>query len=78
MSARIQIELLKLPNGDRMLRFEHSSSDLSLEKRLDVNTPVAMQKERWLRSFTALLSRELTPVQRLRDSPTVCSILALP
>lgn len=62
MSADIQIELLKLANGERMLRFEHASSGLSLEKRLDVNTPVAMQKERWLRSFSALLARDLTPV----------------
>lgn len=62
MSLEIHIELLKLVNGERMLRFEHRPSGLSLEKRLDANAPVAVQKERWSRSFATLLARELISV----------------
>lgn len=62
MNDGIHIELLKLASGERILQFEHPISGLCLEKRLDADSAVAAQKGRWLKSFVALLSRELRVV----------------
>lgn len=57
---QIQVDLIKLANGDRLLRLSEAASGLSLEKRLDPRHPVVRQKERLLRAFEAALERELT------------------
>ncbi len=62
MNDGIDIKLLKLASGERILRFEHPISGLCLEKRLDAGSAVAAQKGRWLKSFAALLSRKLVRV----------------
>ena len=55
----IRVELLKLANGERLLRLEHPPSGLYLEKRLDASTPLVTQTTRWRKAFTSLLAREL-------------------
>ena len=59
MNPQIRIELLKLANGQRLLRLEHPGSGLCLEKRLDEALPVLAQKQRWQRVFEGLVEREL-------------------
>ena len=59
MNPDIRIELLKLADGGRVLRLEHTASGLSLEKRLAPEALVVAQKEKWLRVFESLLAREL-------------------
>ena len=54
---KIQIDLVKLANGDRLLRLTESESGLSLEQKLDPKLPVARQKERLLNVFQAALTR---------------------
>ena len=61
MQKRIQIQLVKLTDGARLLRFSEKKSGLSLEKRLEVGQPVVTQKRRLLRDFEDLLARELLP-----------------
>ena len=58
MNPPIQIELLKLANGTRLLRLSEPASGLSLEKRLDPSRSVLRQKHHWLRCFEALIERE--------------------
>jgi hypothetical protein len=62
MSAKrqIEIELVKLTNGDRLLRLSEAASGLCLEKKLDSHKPVVKQKDRLRKTFEAILSRELT------------------
>lgn len=62
MNEEIRAELLKLTNGERLLRLEHAPSGLCLEKRLDAQTPITEQTGRWREAFTAFLARELTAV----------------
>ena len=59
MNEEVIVHLLKLVNGERLLRLEHPSLGLCLEKRLDAKTPVSMQTERWRMVFASLLEREL-------------------
>jgi hypothetical protein len=59
MTKRIQIQLVKLTDGARLLRFSETKSGLSLEKRIDAKQPVVSQKQRLLREFRNLLEREL-------------------
>lgn len=54
---KIQIDLIKLAGGERLLRLTESLSGLSLEKRLDPQKPVASQKEKLLGVFDAALAR---------------------
>ena len=54
---KIQIDLIKLAGGERLLRLTESLSGLSLEKKLDPQKPVASQKEKLL-AFSMQLSRE--------------------
>jgi len=57
----IQIDLIKLMGGERLLRLTEPQSGLSLEKKLDPKKPVASQKEKFLGVFDAALARaELT------------------
>lgn len=59
---KIQIDLVKLLNGGRLLRLTEPQSGLTLEKKLGPADAVVRQKEKLLQAFEAALSRvELTP-----------------
>ncbi len=62
MKRSIELLLLKLADGGRVLRFYEPSSGLCLEKRLQPEESVARQKERWERVFVNVLERELGAV----------------
>ncbi len=62
MKRSIELLLLKLADGGRVLRFYEPSSGLCLEKRLQPEESVARQKERWERVFVNMLERELGAV----------------
>ena len=53
----MQIDLIKLMSGERLLRLTEPQSSLSLEKKLDPKQPVVRQKERLLSVFEAVLAR---------------------
>jgi hypothetical protein len=59
MKREIEMLLLKLSDGSRILRFSEQQSGLSLEKRLESKEPAARQKQRWMEVFLAMLEREL-------------------
>ena len=59
MKRDIEMLLLKLADGARILRLSDRESGLCLEKRLDPTQSVARQKERWAQAFAAMLEREL-------------------
>ena len=61
MKRPIEMLLLKLADGARILRLSEPASGLCLEKRLDPGQPVVRQKERWKQAFLAMLERELGP-----------------
>ena len=64
MKRDIEMLLLKLADGARILRLSDPESGLCLEKRLDPTQSVARQKERWAQVFVAMLERELGAVAR--------------
>ena len=64
MKRDIEMLLLKLADGARILRLSDPESGLCLEKRLDPAQSVARQKERWAQAITAMLERELGAVAR--------------
>jgi len=53
----IQIDLVKLAGGDRLLRLTEAQSGLALEKKLDPEKSVARQKETLLGVFEAALAK---------------------
>jgi hypothetical protein len=53
----IQIDLIKLAGGERLLRLSEAQSGLSLEKKLDPQKPVVSQKEKLLGVFEAALAQ---------------------
>ena len=53
----IQIDLIKLASGERILRLTEPKSGLVLEKKLDSVRSVASQKERLVSVFEAALAR---------------------
>ena len=57
---QIQVDLIKLANGERLLRLAEGTTGLCLEKKIDPQQPVVRQKERLLKIFEAALARELT------------------
>ncbi len=60
--SNIQVELIKLVGGERLLRLTEPLSGLALEKKLDPQKPVVSQKKNLLGVFEAALARaELTP-----------------
>lgn len=59
MKCSIEMLLLKLADGGRVLRFSEPSSGLCLEKRLGPDKSVAQQKKRWEKVFANMLAREL-------------------
>jgi hypothetical protein len=54
---KIQIDLVKLVGGDRLLRLTEPESGLTLEQKLDPQLPVVHQKERLLNVFQAALAK---------------------
>ena len=62
MKREIELLLLKLADGGRILRLSESQSGLCLEKRLDPQESVARQKDRWKQVFVAMLEREFGTV----------------
>jgi len=60
---KIQMELIKLKGGERLLRLTEPQSGLSLERKLNPARSVADQKRQLLSVFEAALEQaELTPV----------------
>ncbi len=59
-SKNVEIDLIKLANGERLLRLTDPKSGLSLEKKLDPSQSVVGQKERLLAVFEAALARAIT------------------
>ena len=59
MNRDVQMLLLKLADGSRLLRLSEQESGLCLEKRLDSAEPVFVQKKRWTQVFEAMLDREI-------------------
>ena len=55
--AEIQIDLIKLTDGQRLLRLTEARTGLSLEKKIDANQPLVAQKSRLLSIFEAALAR---------------------
>jgi hypothetical protein len=53
----IQIELVKLPGGERLLRLAEPLSGLALERKLDAARSVHDQKQHLLDVFAAALKR---------------------
>jgi hypothetical protein len=59
---KIQVDLIKLVDGARLLRLTYSPLDLVLEKKLDSKQAVASQKKRLFSVFEAALAQaELKP-----------------
>jgi hypothetical protein len=54
---KIQFDLIKLLNGERILRLTEPQSGLSLEKKLLPADTVVRQKKKLLHAFEAALSR---------------------
>jgi hypothetical protein len=54
---KIQFDLIKLVNGERILRLTEARSGLALEKKLAPKDAVVPQKEKLLRAFEAALAR---------------------
>jgi hypothetical protein len=54
---KIQIDLVKLKDGGRLLRLTYAPSGLSLQQILDAKQPVASQKERLFNVFEAALAK---------------------
>ena len=54
---QIQIDLIKLISGERLLRLTEPQSGLALEKKLDPMQPVVRQRERLFSVFEAALAR---------------------
>jgi hypothetical protein len=55
--GKIQFDLVKLMNGERILRLTDPRSGLSLEKKLRPSEAVVRQKDRLLLVFDAALAR---------------------
>ena len=53
----IEVELVKLASGARLLRFTEPKSGLTLERKLDPNRPVSDQKEALAKVFQAALTQ---------------------
>ena len=59
---KIQVDLIKLVSGERLMRLTYSPLGLVLEKKLDPHQAVLRQKERLFGVFEAALAQaELSP-----------------
>jgi hypothetical protein len=56
IAESIQVDLIKLANGQRLLRVADLEAGLSLEKKLDPDQPVVRQKLRLLALFETVLA----------------------
>jgi hypothetical protein len=54
---QIEVSLIKLASGDRLLRLSYAPLGLVLEKKLDANQAVAHQKTRLFGIFEAALAK---------------------
>jgi hypothetical protein len=54
---KVQIDLIKLANGVRLLRFTDAASGLSVERKLDASRPVTEQKRQLGEVFQAAVAR---------------------
>ncbi|HTA29998.1 MAG TPA: hypothetical protein VK731_05915 [Candidatus Cybelea sp.] len=54
---KVQFDLVKLLNGERILRLTDPQTGLSLEKKLESAEAVVSQKDRLLQVFEAALAR---------------------
>lgn len=54
---QIQVELIKLTNGERLLRLTERQSGLSLEQKLAADQALVRQKERLFGVFEAALAQ---------------------
>jgi hypothetical protein len=54
---QIEVQLVKLAGGKRLLRVTDQGSGLSLEKKLDPNTPLMRQMQQTQALFESLQSR---------------------
>ncbi len=54
---KIQVELIKLIGGERLMRLTYLPLSLVLEKKLDCNQPLSRQKERLFGVFEAALAQ---------------------
>ena len=55
--SKIQIDLINLVSGERLVRLTEPRSGLALEKKLDPKRSVVRQKEQLLGVFEAALAR---------------------
>jgi hypothetical protein len=62
---KVQLDLLKLVNGERLLRLTDPWSGVSLEKKLIASDAVVRQKEWQLRVFEAALGAGSGAVEEL-------------
>ena len=62
MKREVEMAMLKLVDGARILRLSEPESGLCLEKRLDREEPVLRQQRHWKHVFEAMLERELGTV----------------
>jgi hypothetical protein len=53
----VQVDLIKLADGARLLRFTDRASGLSLERKLDAARPVNEQKKQLGEVFAAAVAR---------------------
>ena len=56
-SKHIEVDLIKLTDGVRLLRLTERASGLSLEKKLDARQSVVRQKRRLIALFNAALAQ---------------------
>jgi hypothetical protein len=55
--SKIQVDLIKLNNGERLLRLTELGSGLSPEQKVAADQPLVRQKERLFGVFEAALAR---------------------
>jgi hypothetical protein len=63
MKRQIEMMMLKLADGARILRFSEPELGICLEKRLDGVRPVLGQQKHWQEVFEKLLEREFANTQ---------------
>jgi hypothetical protein len=56
-AENVQIDLIKLADGGRLLRFTDRTSGLSVERKLDAARPVNEQKKQLGEVFAAAVAR---------------------
>jgi hypothetical protein len=59
MNDNIQIQLITLTTGGRLLRLEDPETGLSVERKLNPEKPLVAQKARLVRLFEEMLHAEL-------------------